>query len=162
MHRHHVWDGIIITVTPTFIFHIERVIELTPCSHAGPSECPGVKGQLQDSLTRQHDLSVIHQLQTFRPKSLKKNDRIRECDRMKRCTQRWEAWVQPPLPSETALPLQSLPQWSPAHPHPATSYLSGHGSVQGCLVRENQCPKRGSWSPPVLNNSVWTCTLLLL
>lgn len=69
----HVWDGIFITVTPTFIFHIERVIELTPCCHTGPSECPGVKGQLQNSLTGQHDLSVIHQLQTFRAKSLKKN-----------------------------------------------------------------------------------------
>lgn len=64
----------IIIVTPTFIFYIERMIELTPYSHTAPSKCPGVKGQLQDSLTRRHDLSVVHQLQTFRPKSLKKND----------------------------------------------------------------------------------------
>lgn len=53
-------------------------------------------------------------------------------------TQSWEAcrWAQRPVPSETALRLPSLPQWSPGHRYPATSYLSRHGSVRGCLVRE--------------------------
>lgn len=69
---HRVGHGIVVAVVPTFIFHVERVIELTPCRHTGASECPRIKSQLQDSLTRQHDFGVIHQLQTFGAKSLTK------------------------------------------------------------------------------------------
>lgn len=74
MRLQRVWDGIVAAVTPTFVFHVERVIELTPCRHAGASECARIKSQLQDSLTRQHDLGVIHQLQTFGAKSLEKEE----------------------------------------------------------------------------------------
>lgn len=80
------WLGGVGSVRPTFMFHIEGVVQTTPRTNAAVSECPGVKGQLQDSLARQHNLRVVHQLQTFGPKRLESAVDQKQQEKSVKCT----------------------------------------------------------------------------
>lgn len=173
MRLHRVWDGIVVTVAPTFVFHVERVIELTPYRHTGASECPRIKSQLQDSLTRQHDLGVIHQLQTFRPKSLKKKQKtigefcafhiqINHYLALKTVIE-WKsaAWVAPHLQRllficRVFLSGDQLIHILPLHIWAA---MEAH---KGAWVRMNQWPEITVSGPHQYLTLVWMCTLLLL
>lgn len=56
---------VLVTAAPTFVFDVEGVIKLATRGHRRVSKHPGVKGHLQDSLARQHDLRMFHQLQAL-------------------------------------------------------------------------------------------------